>query len=137
MSWIPVLFVFAGIAGLFALKRMSFVPAGKARQLLREGALVVDVRSPAEFAAGHVAGAVNVPLGSLDSEAPTRFLSKDQALLLHCLSGARSGMARTQLQRLGYANVFNLGSYGRAEAIVRTSRLTADGPTAAGGSTLP
>lgn len=36
---------------------------------------------------------------------------KNQILLLHCLSGTRSGMAKTKLKSLGYANVLNLGSY--------------------------
>jgi len=43
-------------------------------------------------------------------------------LLLHCLSGGRSGIARGQLRSLGYPNAFNLGSFARAEKIVRSAR---------------
>ncbi len=122
MNWIPLLVVAAAIIGLFALKRMSFVPAEKARELLRRGALVVDVRNPGEFNAGHLPGAINIPLGSLRTELPQRVPDKGQVLLLHCLSGTRSGIARQQLKALGYPNVFNLGSYGRAESILRQAR---------------
>lgn len=122
MNWMVWVIVAAVLLGLFALKRMSFVPAEKARELLRKGALVVDVRNPGEFNAGHLPGAINVPLGNLRGELPQRVPDKGQVLLLHCLSGTRSGIARQQLKSMGYANVFNLGSYGRAEGIVREAR---------------
>ncbi len=119
MNWTLLIVVVVVFLGIFLLKRASFVPADKARQLLREGALVVDVRNPGEFNSGHVPGAINVPLGDLSAEAPRRLPDKNRVLLLHCLSGARSGIAKGQLRKLGYSNVFNLGSYGRAETIVR------------------
>ncbi len=119
MDWKILLVVACVVLGLFALKRMSFVGTGKARELLKQGALVVDVREPGEFNSGHLPGAVNIPLGRLRDELPRRVPNKGQALLLHCLSGARSGMAQQQLRHLGYTNAFNLGSYGRAEKIVR------------------
>jgi rhodanese-related sulfurtransferase len=49
---------------------------------------------------------------------PRRVRDKNQALLLHCQSGMRSGVAKKKLKALGYANAFNLGSYGRAAQIV-------------------
>ncbi len=114
-AWIIVATVLA--AG-FALRRMSFVSADKARGFLQQGAVLVDVRNPGEFSSGHVPGAINVPLGNLSQEAARRFRDKNQLLLLHCLSGTRSGIATGQLKKLGYNNVFNLGSYRRAEQIV-------------------
>ncbi len=112
------------IVGIIALKRLAFVSADKARRFLQEGALVVDVRSRGEFDSGHVPGAINVPLGDLSTEASRRFPDKNTVLLLHCLSGARSGIAKGQLTKLGYTNVFNLGSYRRAEQIVRSAGNT-------------
>ncbi len=111
------------IAALFLLKRMSFVSAEVARQYLQHGALVIDVRSPEEFRRGHLPNAVNIPLGELGESLARRVKDKNQVLLLHCLSGGRSGMAKSKLKRLGYANAFNLGSYGRAKQIV-----TGEGP---------
>jgi phage shock protein E len=119
MNWLLVLAIAAVLIGLFAWGRSSFVPADKARQLLRQGALVVDVRSPDEFNSGHLPGAVNIPLASVATDVPLRVPDKSQALLLHCLSGTRSGIAAQRLKGMGYLNVFNLGSYSRAEKIVR------------------
>ena len=78
----------------------------------------MDVRSAAEFQSGHLPKAVNVPLDELRNGLPGRLKDKSQILLLHCLSGTRSGMAKRQLKGMGYRNVFNLGSYGRANRIV-------------------
>lgn len=119
MNW--MLLLVAGLVGLgfLALKRMSFVPADQARQLLRQRALVVDVRSPGEFKSGHLPGALNIPLGRLSDDLVRCVPDRQRILLLHCLSGARSGMAKRQAKNLGYLNVFNLGSYGRAEKILR------------------
>lgn len=121
MNLTSLIILLVVIVGLFALKHMSFVSAAKARQLLNEGALVVDVRSPEEFNSRHIKGAINLPLGNLSAEAPRRLPDKGQPLLLHCLSGTRSGIAKGQLKGLGYTSVFNLGSFGRAEAIARAS----------------
>jgi rhodanese-related sulfurtransferase len=49
---------------------------------------------------------------------PTDVIDKNRVLLLHCQTGRRSSMAQKKLIRLGYSNVFSLGSYGRAEKIV-------------------
>jgi phage shock protein E len=122
MDWRLLLAIAVVLIALFVLKRASFVSANTARQLLQQGALVVDVRSAGEFNSGHVPGALNIELGNLKSEALRRFPDKNQVLLLHCLSGGRSGIARQQLKSLGYANVYNLGSYTRAEAIVRAAQ---------------
>jgi len=119
MNWTLLTIVAAVLIGLYLLKRTSFVPAETARALLRQGALVVDVRSPDEFESAHLPSAVNLPLGGLKDEASRRFPDKSRVLLLHCLSGARSGIAKQQLKAMGYTQAFNLGSYGRAGKLVR------------------
>jgi rhodanese-related sulfurtransferase len=53
---------------------------------------------------------------------PRRVKDKNQVLLLYCLSGGRSGIAKQRFKGLGYQNVFNLGSFGRARQIVGDSR---------------
>ena len=122
MIWLPLAIVAAVLFGLFVLKRTSLVSAETARQLLQQGALVIDVRNPDEFNSGHLPGAINLPLGELGAEIARRIPDKDQALLLHCLAGTRSGIARRQLKRMGYTCVFNLGSYSRAERIASEAR---------------
>ena len=122
MDWTIATLAGTAIVAFFLIKRMSFVSEETARKHLAQGALVIDVRSPEEFREGHVPDAINLPLGELRESLPRRVKDKSQVLLLHCLSGGRSGLARQQLRRLGYANAFNLGSYARADKIVRSAR---------------
>ena len=79
---------------------------------------MIDVRSESEFQERHLPGAINIPLNRLSEEIARHAPTKEQPLLLHCLSGTRSGMGTSALKKMGYQNVFNLGSYGRAEKIL-------------------
>lgn len=94
------------------------------RVRLQSGARVVDVRTPEEFAQGHVPGALNVPLDRIRSQAPTLFPDKQQSLLLYCRSGRRSGLALEELRQLGYTNVWNLGGLSRAQQLISAARET-------------
>lgn len=72
------------------------------------GALLLDVRTPEEYAEGHIPGAQNLPLQTLQgivAVAP----AKDTPLFVYCHSGARSGQATGLLQRMGYTHVTNIG----------------------------
>jgi phage shock protein E len=68
---------------------------------------MLDVRSPGEFAMGHVRGALNVPLDQLAQAIELVVPDKKAPLLLYCASGARSGMACSILQQMGYKDVRN------------------------------
>ena len=70
-----------------------------------EGALLVDVREPDEYAAGHIPGAVNAPLSTLGSAD----LPLDRPLFLYCLRGSRSARAAVLLKRRGCARVRSIG----------------------------
>jgi rhodanese-related sulfurtransferase len=118
MNWIVVIIVLAALAVLILLKRSGQISAKDAEVLLKNGALVIDVRSAGEYNSGHLTKAINYPLDSIEVSLPRRVCDKNQALLLHCQSGMRSGMAKRKLNALGYAKAFNLGSYGRAAQIV-------------------
>ena len=115
ITWIII--AAAAIAFLL-LKRLTQATPTTAREWLNKGALVIDVRGEAEFQERHLPGAINIPLNRLGDEIARHAPSKDQPLLLHCLSGTRSGMGASTLRKMGYQHVFNLGSYGRAEKIV-------------------
>ena len=117
MDWTLVLMVGGAVATVFLLKRMSFVSSEVARKHLAEGALVIDVRSAEEFRSGKVTGAINLPLGEVRAKIGQVAKDKQQPLLVHCLSGGRSAIAKQQLKSLGYANVFNLGSLERARKV--------------------
>ena len=117
MSWTVYLIAGAAAAVVLMMKKSGQISARDAAAHLKNGAWVIDVRSPDEFRSGHLRDALNLPLDDLVAAAPERLKDKNQILLLHCLSGMRSGMAQRKLQALGYANVFNLGSLNRARQI--------------------
>ena len=118
MNWLSWL-VFGGALALFILsKRLFLVSPEVARGCLREGARVIDVRTEAEFQSRHLPNAINIPLDRLSEEIVRCAPDKEKPILLHCLSGGRSGIAKGILKRMGYRSAFNLGSYGRAEKIL-------------------
>jgi phage shock protein E len=101
------------------MKKSGQISAPDALAHLKNGALVIDVRSPGEFNSGHLPNVINLPLDEIETALPRRVTDKNQVLLLHCQSGMRSGTAQKKLNGMGYANAFNLGSYGRAESIFK------------------
>jgi phage shock protein E len=118
MNWTTTLVIAVVVVVIFILKKAGRISAKDARAHLKNGALVIDVRSRGEFNSGHLPNAVNIPLDEIETALPRRVKDKNQVLLLHCLSGTRSGMAKNKLKSLGYASIFNLGSYNRARLIV-------------------
>jgi phage shock protein E len=76
---------------------------------LKEGAVIVDVRSPEEFRNGNVKGSVNIPLTDIQSKAEK--LDRNKTILVCCLSGNRSGMAAGILKSKGFKNVVNAGPW--------------------------
>ena len=83
--------------------------AAAVHQINREKAVVVDVSEPEEFAAGHVAGARNVPLGQLEQRLPETVKNKTVPLILVCATGARAGRAVGVAKKLGYDKAQALG----------------------------
>lgn len=79
------------------------------REAIQAGAFLVDVRTPGEFAAGSVAGAINIPLDKL-SAGLAQFKGKKQVVVF-CQSGNRSAMAKSLLAKNGFDNVINGGSW--------------------------
>jgi rhodanese-related sulfurtransferase len=84
--------------------------ANEAVQLInREKAVVIDVCEPAEFAAGHVVGAKNIPLAELQAKLPGVVKNKKLPLILVCQSGARSARAVATAKSLGFEQSHSLG----------------------------
>lgn len=74
-----------------------------------ETVTVVDVRTPEEYEAGHIEGAVNVPLDTIGDTQPALLDDPEAVLLVYCRSGVRSASAARKLAELGYQNLFDFG----------------------------
>lgn len=79
-------------------------------------ATIVDVRTPEEFASGHVAGSVNIPLDQVPSRVD-EFRDMSKPLVVCCLSGGRSGQAMGFLQQSGVDDVYNGGGWADVNAL--------------------
>ncbi len=88
------------------------VDAATARRLVAAGVKAVDVRTPEEYAAGHVPGAVNVPYDQL-AKRYAELGPPATPLLLYCHSGRRSGIAVQILKAKGYTRLYDLQAYER------------------------
>ena len=87
----------------------EFIPLDQAKNLISEGAILVDVRSPAEYAASHIEKAINIPLENIQNDDRL----KGKTTVLYCRTGMRSGSAKKQLEQLGNKEVYNLGGMKR------------------------
>lgn len=85
------------------------------REAVAQAAVVVDVRTPGEFAGGHLERAINIPIDELDARLTEldRALDGDRSkkLVVYCASGRRSGIAKDLLEKKGYGAVTNAGGY--------------------------
>lgn len=81
---------------------------GAVQLMNREKAVVIDVCEPNEYAAGHVVGAKNIPLGQLEGKLASAVKNKSVPLILVCYSGARSGRAVSIAKKLGFEKPLSL-----------------------------
>lgn len=72
------------------------------------GVVVVDVRTPQEYAAGHVDGAINIDVEAPTFDSQIATLDKAATYAVYCHSGRRSGLATDAMGKAGFANVYNL-----------------------------
>jgi phage shock protein E len=89
-----------------------FGKADNSKELLekiKNGALLVDVRTPAEFGQAHVKGSVNIPLNQILSQ-KSKFNLTD-CIIVFCQSGNRSSQAKALLEANGFGNIINGGSW--------------------------
>ena len=104
-------YIGAGLIGAFWLSRFLKMKKNRQRvpQLLNQGAVILDVRTPAEYRQGSHPKSINIPLDELSG----RFeeLSKDKPVILCCASGARSSQAESLLRAKGYDQVLNVGPW--------------------------
>jgi phage shock protein E len=94
-----------------ALASLALVLVGPA--LARD--VLIDVRSEAEFQSGHIAGAINLPHGTIGQTIAGAQVSRDDHLILYCRSGRRSGLAMDTLKGLGFSKAENYGGLEQAQ----------------------
>lgn len=115
----PLRLAAVALAGLVAVGGLTACSSGSdavtdvnpkaAAQVLQEsGTTVIDVRTPAEYAAGHLPGAVNIDVESATFEDQVKQLPKDGQYLVYCHSGNRSGVATDEMATLGFTDVYDL-----------------------------
>ena len=75
----------------------------------KTGFQIVDVRTPEEYGEGHIKGAVNIPLETINGREIPELPDKSQELLVYCRSGNRSRTASARLAGLGYTQVYEFG----------------------------
>ncbi|HRP30850.1 MAG TPA: rhodanese-like domain-containing protein [Agriterribacter sp.] len=78
--------------------------------MVKEGALILDVRSKGEFSSGHIKNAINIPVDQLSSQL-VKLKDKNQCIICCCASGMRSGNAKRILESNGYKTVYNGGGW--------------------------
>jgi len=119
-GWRRSLLIAALLGGFAYLSRLDTAPnsdtplvnggrvhGARAAALVEEGALLLDVRTAAEFAAGHLDGALNIPVQAL--KARLAEVPKDRAVVVYCKSGARSAHAARLLLDAGHPRLYDLG----------------------------
>lgn len=78
------------------------------KEMAKQGAIILDVRSPQEYGEGHIDGAILIPEYELRVKAREILKDKNQTIIAYCPSGFRSKRAQRLLKNMGYQNVYNL-----------------------------
>jgi rhodanese-related sulfurtransferase len=89
----------------------GFGPKVDYAELVKQGALILDVRSSGEFSGGHIKGASNISVDSLGRNL-SKLKDKNKPIITCCASGMRSASAKNILKSNGYTQVYNGGSWG-------------------------
>ncbi len=92
---------------MFGIFKNLFSPTDNSHltEVIKDGAFLVDVRTPSEFSGGSVKGAVNIPLDKVPSQL-AKFKGKKN-IVVFCRSGGRSSQAKSILENNGFQNVIN------------------------------
>lgn len=103
---------------MFGLLKNLFTPIDndKLEAAIKEGAFLVDVRTPGEFASGSVKGAVNIPLDKIKTQ--TEKFNNKNSIIVFCRSGNRSSQAKSVLEQSGIKNVINGGTWENVNLLV-------------------
>jgi rhodanese-related sulfurtransferase len=86
------------------------ISSGEFEEVIKkENPVIIDIRTPMEFASGNISGAKNIDFYSSDFSESLKALSKDKTYLIYCRSGSRSKVALGMMKELGFQRVYELG----------------------------
>ena len=119
MDWPFWILVVVVLGAWWWFKKSGLIRPEEATQGCGEAQPLMDVRTQAEFQREHLGDTLNVPLGEEVRRVPELAPDRNSAVLVFCLSGTRRALAKSRLRRAGYRHVHNLGSFHRAEAILK------------------
>lgn len=91
-------------------KIFGFGPKEDFADLVKQGAVVLDVRSEGEYSRGHIKGSLNIPVDTLNNNL-NKLKDKNKTIITCCASGMRSASAKSILKSNGYSQVYNGGSW--------------------------
>ena len=91
-------------------KLLGLGPKVKFAELVRQGAMIIDVRSKGEYAGGHIKGSVNIPVDQIGQNIQ-KLKAKNKTIITCCASGMRSASAKSILKSNGYTDVHNGGAW--------------------------
>ena len=77
-------------------------------QYVKQGAILIDVRSPQEYREGHLDGAISIPDYQIKRTITRQITNKKQLIIVYCSTGHRSQEAQRILENMGYSNVYNV-----------------------------
>jgi len=96
---------------LAAIKNiLGMGPKTDFNELIKQGAVILDVRSKGEFSGGHIKNSINIPVDQLSNNL-SKLKNKDKSIICCCASGIRSGAAKRILESNGYKAVYNGGGW--------------------------
>ena len=110
----------AFLIGFVVWKRLT-LQATDSTPINVDDAVIIDVRSPTEFASGHVTEAINLPIDTITETDILKHASKDQSILLYCRSGGRASMVRHRMKHWGFSNVHNLKTQSGVQKVMNPS----------------
>ncbi|WP_420453042.1 molybdopterin-synthase adenylyltransferase MoeB [Ilumatobacter sp.] len=97
-----------------AKSSITEVDTSSAESRIADGALVLDVREPDEYAEGALPGAVHIPRGHLEAQVEGKLLDKEAPVVVYCAGGVRSAFAVQTMEELGYTGAVSMdGGFGR------------------------
>ena len=91
-------------------KLLGFGPSVDYPDLVKQGAVILDVRRKGEYSGGHIKGSINVSVDALSNNL-AKLKDKNKTIITCCASGMRSASAKSILKSKGYTNVYNGGGW--------------------------